>query len=243
MRCSRRIGVVLVRCVLLGVSCVTPDDCVVVGEYGNSKLNPLVESWNGGNWSIVPSPTPADGGTFVSVSCPKPAYCAAVGNYQTASGGNKNLAEIWNGTRWSITPIPNKPVANLNGVSCSSSTSCMAVGSYSKNHKGDTLVESWNGKLWKFVPSPSIPEVSFDPLAGVSCVSSSRCVAVGNANMSLVEVWNGKTWSVESSGNKGEGDYLVGVSCTSPTKCVAAGCYTYDGPKEGFVTKTLVESS
>ena len=63
-------------------------------------------------------------------------------------------------------------------VSCASSRSCMAVGSYIDLGM-TTLVESWNGTKWSIVPSPSNPDSHLAFLNGVSCTSSTSCIAVG----------------------------------------------------------------
>ncbi len=102
---------------------------------------------------------------------------------------------------WSITPSPNPGDSGdaLPGVSCTSSTNCVAVGWYNIASLGaGTLVESWNGSAWSVTSSP----VDGGKLNGVSCVSASDCVAVGsNVNTSgvsqtLIESWNGTAWSV-----------------------------------------------
>lgn len=67
-----------------------------------------------------------------------------------------------------------------------------------------------------------------DRLAGVSCVSASFCVAVGEAEpnepipvrKALAERWDGRTWTVMHSVKGGQ---LLGVSCTSTTFCMAVG--------------------
>jgi hypothetical protein len=66
----------------------------------------------------------------------------------------------------------------LNGVSCTNSTNCVAVGSYGNNLNLDqTLVEQWDSTAWSVVPSPD-PGYK-DALDAVSCTSSTNCVAVG----------------------------------------------------------------
>jgi hypothetical protein len=59
------------------------------------------------------------------------------------------LAEVWDGTSWSIDPIPPSPPSLagigglLDGVSCTSATSCTAVGSWPNSGEGElTLAEA-----------------------------------------------------------------------------------------------------
>jgi hypothetical protein len=88
--------------------------------------------------------------------------------------------------------------SELNGVSCVSPTTCVAVGDYWGAAGIDhTLIESWNGVAWSVVPSPSL--AAERTLYGVSCSSANWCVAVGThrtdismSSRTLVESWNGR---------------------------------------------------
>ena len=57
-----------------------------------------------------------------------------------------------------IVPSPNPNGARqsgLRGVSCTSGTTCFAVGDfYNRSRAPFTLVERWNGTSWATVPSP-----------------------------------------------------------------------------------------
>jgi len=43
-----------------------------------------------------------------------------------------------------------------------------------------TLVEKWNGSSWKLVNSPNTSSSQYDFFGGVSCVSTSFCIATGD---------------------------------------------------------------
>ena len=92
------------------------------------------------------------------------------------------LAERWNGAKWSIVPSPNPHVNTIvfDGVSCTSTSNCSAVGYYDVPKLGtsDTLVEHWDGKTWKIVASPNAAGGA-SSLVGVSCPSPFSCIAVG----------------------------------------------------------------
>jgi hypothetical protein len=195
-------------------------------------------------WSVTPTPNRGSGTDQLSgVSCAGAKFCMAVGNY---GGGIQTLTAGWNGRAWSIIPSPTprhsaSPIG-LSGVSCTSSSFCVAVGLYeplSPVPSNRPLVETWNGKAWSITPSPG---VNSSQLLGVSCVSATRCVAVGaNGNTSqgstLVESWNGKAWSVIHSPSVGTNDTLQSVTCRSASSCIAVGS------REGsFGMLTLVES-
>ena len=231
---------------LFGVSCVSASACTAVGSSGRYGEKTLVESWNGTQWRVVPSPNRSKYNALGGVSCVSASACTAVGWHGPgAPTGPSTLVESWNGATWSVVPSPN-PVAGgggiLSGVSCVSASACTAVGTAD----GGTLVESWNGATWSVVPSPNpAPGGALynNVLDEVSCVSSSACTAVGDYVKgsfvkTLVESWNGTAWSVVPSRNPGDKDsVLSGVSCVSASTCTAVGDYG-----QGPFGKTLVES-
>ena len=271
---------------LSGVSCTGPSSCDAVGNaISSSATNTLVESWNGSAWSVVSSPNPkgatnsqllavsctsvtscdgvgstatsgvtktlveqlptwivatsanvigATNNQLVAVSCTGVSSCAAVG-YVIVSGVVKTLAERWNGTAWSVVSSPNPTSATLSillGVSCVSSSSCVAVGKFATSTATKTLVESWNGSAWSIVASPNPTTVGF--LMSVSCSTGSSCTAVGQSGptvaKTLIEHWNGSVWSIAASPNPtGANNFLQGVSCVSALSCNAIGYSNFSG--------------
>jgi hypothetical protein len=231
---------------LWGVSCTSPTACTAVGsaEVG-ADYDTLIESWNGTVWSIVPSPSLTSPYAELSgLSCSSQTDCTAVGFEDT--NGEQTLIESWNGTTWSIVPSPNpSSIPGLSGdalgaVSCTTSTSCVAVGGNNtiSSHFFQTLIESWDGSTWSVVPSPN-GSGSASGLDGVSCLNPGDCTAVGGSQGgTLVEGWNGTAWSVVSSPNRGDpgSNSLSNVSCVGPLRCTAVGT---SGNRD---FKTLVES-
>jgi hypothetical protein len=145
---------------------------------------------------------------------------------------------------WSIESTPSGFFTDdLNGVSCTSPTTCTAVGSSAVS--GGilmTLVEDWNGSSWSVVPSPSVSSAN-NFLQSVSCTSSSACTAVGYTEQTnggeynqLIESWNGVIWSIVSNPSLAQpSSELLSVSCISPTACTAVGFV-------GGTDDTLVET-
>jgi hypothetical protein len=213
------------------VSCVSSRFCVAVGTSQGGLGEPpgftLVESWNGTEWSIVPTPNPGIFDELEGVSCVSVKACVAVGGFreEDATFSRHSLVESWNGTEWSVVPSPNGE-NSLSGVSCVSAKHCVAVG----RTLSGTLVESWNGSAWSVLESPN-PEGSGIPrLTGVSCVSARLCAAVGSdstkggPSQTLVETSKGGKWSIVPSANSASGvSYLNGVSCASTESCFAVG--------------------
>ncbi len=167
---------------LNAVSCTSATACMAVGRYSNgTSLLTLTESWNGASWSVVSSPSPGSNqNQLYGVSCTGSTACMAVGESENGSAADETLTESWNGASWSVVSSPDhgSDGNELYGVSCTSSTSCVAVGVYVVGIDYQTLVESWNGSSWALVSSPD-QGASDNYLYGVSCTSSTSCVAAG----------------------------------------------------------------
>lgn len=143
---------------LLGVSCTSARRCTAVGSYNNQAAQAgltLAARWNGKKWAIQRTPNPsaakASGSNtpLTAVSCTSARSCIAVG-YDSPEFGPSNgnpLAESWNGKQWAIIPTPNpNPVhgSGLQGVSCTSATTCTAIGYVIKGAAAATLVERYS---------------------------------------------------------------------------------------------------
>lgn len=136
---------------------------------------------------------------------------------------------------WKLQTTPNPPGAMnsfLSGVSCTSGTSCIAVGySISTSDVATTLAERWNGSAWSTQATPNPTGAVDSSLATVACTSSTVCTAVGhsfdsaNVERTLNERWNGSAWTVQSTPNPAgaNASTLVSVACTSSTFCIAVG--------------------
>ena len=159
----------------------------------------LVESWDGANWSIDTTPNENATDELFGVSCTSPTGCVGMGTYYNSSTGVTHaLVESWNGTTWSVIYNLSLSVGSGAGnVSCLSLTDCKGVG----QSANQTLALSWNGTVLSVVPSAN-PSITSDGLNGVSCLSPTRCFAVGstqspnNTFQTLIETWNGTDWSV-----------------------------------------------
>ena len=220
------------------VSCVTSSFCIAAGASSNGAVfGTLIEQWNGAAWSIVTSPsTSATLNILNGVSCVSSSFCVAAG-YAGAGANEQTLIEQWNGVAWSIVASPDTSATlenELDAVSCVSSSFCVAAG-YARNGTASTdtrrAVER-RGLVHRGEPSTS-PTLG-NALFGVSCLSSSFCVATGYASdtgdkdQTLVEQWNGAAWSIVASPDTSTtlDNDLYSVSCVTATFCVAAGSAT-----------------
>jgi hypothetical protein len=176
---------------LHGVSCSTAVACTAVGSYSNSPGidRPLAEARTGSGWVIQAAPLPAGAGSFVGlggVSCSAATACTALGSLASQGFGPvAAFAERWDGSNWTVQPIASPATAarvSLFRVSCPSSTECVAVGDYTDSASRQfTLAEAWDGASWTVQPSPNPPAALNSSLGGVSCPTTTDCIAVGSS--------------------------------------------------------------
>lgn len=222
---------------LTSVSCASAAACAAVGFDTIAGVSePFAASWNGKTWTAQATPVPKGfkHGVLSAVSCRSATNCTAVGAFDNAAGAEMLLAEHWNGKVWAVevTPAPaNYYGQSLVGVSCPSTSACIAVGSYFQLSGIQlTLADYWNGRTWTIQATPAGgPKY----LVSVSCTSTSACTAVGSyaknggAELTLVEHWNGKAWAVVSAPHPtgSQGTYPAMVACATATSCMDVGYY------------------
>jgi hypothetical protein len=172
---------------LSAISCPSATACTAVGSVDvGSSVDPLIESWDGASWaaSIAPLPAGSTNGQLRGVSCTSAGACTAVGSYVT-SLGSEPLAEGWDGTSWTVKYVPIPYYGGfedrglwLDALSCVGEE-CLAVGTASDTSgTWQTLAARWDGASWSLQRAPTL--ASLNGLAGVSCVTSSACTAVGS---------------------------------------------------------------
>jgi RHS repeat-associated protein len=234
---------------LNGVSCVSTNFCMAVGEYCTSQQSQgctsnggseqtLVEEWNGISWSIIPSTNASTSDNrLTGVSCSATTFCMAVGTYKCTSGkcsgSGQTLAEDWTGAGWSGSiAVPSSQYGSVDGVSCTSPTFCMAIGG--SNY---STAEEWTGTSWTLLSGPNAaPMTTYSTYmnGGISCAAVNLCFATGmycigsgcgGGWWSLIAEWNGASWSVVMLGSATAYELapLAGVSCSSATSCMAVG--------------------
>jgi hypothetical protein len=199
-----------------GVACTSTTSCIAAGEFenGQSAYATLAEKWNGTTWKSLAQPAQPRAGTagYEGIACPTTSTCYAVG----FTPGPKNeavLVEAWNGSHWSLMTVPN-PVSTsddrLNGVACTTTTSCVSVGYYENEGEiGKVIAEKLSGTTWSLQSGPNVPGAKLSELQAVACASANYCIAVGesvtgsNPEKTLGEIWNGTSWKLMSTINGG----------------------------------------
>jgi hypothetical protein len=179
------------------------------------------------------------GTSLIGVSCWSTTGCIGVGDF-LGGASDATLAGKWNGHSWTHLATPNAAgavLSELNDVSCTSASHCVALGTSNFN----VAVESWNGSSWKLwqpaVPPPVI-------LTAISCGSSSACEAVGDrtnekdAVVAGAEKWDGASLHLQTMPNVVGGE-LLSVSCQNAAHCMAVGDVTLSSSKA--TAETLAE--
>lgn len=213
------------------VSCVSGSWCMALTGGPESFHLTALETWvSTGNLALPPTATSV---APQRVSCVSTTFCIAVGHYDIGISETHTLAESWNGTGWTVlsTPTGEGQSNYLNGVSCTSSTSCTAIGT----NAGKAVALRWNGSEWK---SLGTPNAASNTSGDISCIAANVCVAELGAS-AKAERWDGTSWTAYTvpTPTGGSAPSLHGVSCyakleTEKTECFAVGSYTKE-------TKTL----
>ena len=202
---------------LTSVSCASASDCAAVGTAswigGGTPLPPVAVSSTDGGSTWNASSLPAGTYSLSDVSCPPTAgtpTCFAVG--ASNSGNSPTVLRSTNGgASWLEVNVPSDGTQQYTGVSCASSTACIAVG-------GGAIIATTNGTSWsaQTVPSGAAP-------SHVACANASACVAVGDQSSPTAAIYTtngGKTWL---AGSTPANALLVSASCSTASDCIASG--------------------
>jgi hypothetical protein len=173
---------------------------------------------------IPPSRIDARNGGLTAVSCASPKLCVAVDESGFALTTTNPKAKRWS-KPFRIDSGPNAP---LTGISCPSTKLCLAVDSAgnviaSKHPTGGS--KAWSHPL--HVDTATAPDGSAAGLNGISCPSTTLCVAVDGASPANAVVSTTPTLGTATWKTAAVGGLLTSVSCASTTLCVAAGSQHY----------------
>ncbi len=230
------------------VSCVPsqssyPYECEATGWYLNGSYDSaLAESSNGTGWyqgEFVPTPPQKNQVMFPNeISCAVVTsnipQCLFVGEHYNYGGKVEQLAEWGNANYFTVVDWRNPSGTTWSGlddVSCPTSTFCVAVGFAGKKRSSHATWFTWNGAAMKEKSIPQPPHSHNGELGGLSCATTTNCVAVGDYQnpagkwRSYAEIWANGKWTIDSTPNvRGQkASYFQGISCPSATECVAVG--------------------
>jgi len=200
--------------------------------------------WGPGTEIAQPSDAvPANAAQLQAISCTSPGNCVAVGGYQTSSGSGGLAATETDGT-WAsasaISPPSGASGEQLEGVSCTSTGNCVAVGqavvagAYEPIRVNETA-GSWGTATQIALPADAQTNGTYmDNATAVSCTSAGNCVAVGDyatasaSQSPFVAQESGGSWQAAQSLTlpaDAIGGAALGVACSAPGSCALAGSY------------------
>jgi hypothetical protein len=148
---------------LTAIGCSSTKACTAIGSTGDVEASevPFAERWNGAAWAVetMPVPEKSSKNHFAGITCNSETSCWAAGSDEISSSGWLPFVEHWNGTEWGIEHIPALPdtTGQLEGISCTSTTECQAVGwQYTGGTGSAPIVAKWHEGTW-IIGSPAIP--------------------------------------------------------------------------------------
>ncbi|HEX9518287.1 MAG TPA: hypothetical protein VF940_19145, partial [Streptosporangiaceae bacterium] len=225
---------------------------VAIGSWGRAITVPGLGALNKGRNAGV-----------LSVSCPSPGNCAAVGDYRDGGRHQQGFVVSERNERWHLAiEAPGLGALNKGGdarvssVSCASPGYCAAVGYYRNHGRQGFVVSERNGRWSRAVEVPGLGVLNRGgnaEVSSVSCVSQGYCAAAGfyrdgnGRQQGFVAIEQNGVWgrAVEVPGlgflNKGGNARVSSVSCASPGNCTAGGDYTSDasGRLQAFVVSEM----
>lgn len=232
---------------LAAVSCVSAGNCTAVGTLATPSAKtyaPAVVVESAGKWgSPVSIALPAGayaGGSLTgltAIQCSGVGNCEAVGRFANGPSGSTTpmAASETNGV-WSSASALGQPAngssqvsAWLTGLSCTSPSSCSAVGTYYDGQsQADPMVATEVNGTWS-TPSELLIASGYTPVQGlwsISCTSASCTaagpIASGTNDLAGVASESGGTWSSASPVSTTPGTAIYGISCTT-SGCIAVG--------------------
>ena len=162
--------------VITKLSCGAVGSCVGIG-YVQGTGRPLAMKFSSGTWSILANPkmpvTKPVTASLTSVNCQSASSCWVVGAFAGTGTSPTMLVMHFDGTSFTANGLPTpsgSTEAFLNDISCTSSTSCVAVGSSDT----DAIAESLSGSTWSEKSFPSLAT-----LTTISCPEVGTCDAYG----------------------------------------------------------------
>jgi hypothetical protein len=234
------------------IACPAVGGCVVLGEYSTptGADEDLIATEKSGTWTAVRAPLPA-GGTQATNLGPYTLRCTGVGDclgtslYQSPTSVAADVVEEVGGV-WSAVamPVPSNlrtgAFPTVSALACPLRGACVVVGTYETTSgltEGFVVTQEGGQFVAAQAPTPGANRGSI--LAGVACLTTTACVAVGSyvttSNVEQGLFVNDDAGKLTAAtpplpGNAASNPRaaLQAVSCGSSTLCVAVG--TYENP-------------
>jgi len=172
------------------LSCINSEFCVLGGTYQVTSNAPLqthafVSIYNGKTWTDEGITLELDvgiGGSLDTISCTSVSFCVAGGRYSDNTKRHHAFVSIYNGKTWTSSNPTNQIAGefegNVQSVSCTSESFCMAAGG---TDTGKAFVSLYNGKIWSTAVLDQTIAINTGGswIDGLSCISNEFCAISG----------------------------------------------------------------
>jgi len=221
--------------IFMGVAAVSACDIWEVGKSANSNSAspPMIDHFDGTNWTASSAPSPGFYNDLNAVSATSASDAWAVGTYTTTSASRHTLILHWDGSSWKQVASP--PGIGISSVSALSPGNAWAVGEYldTATSTQQVLILHWDGTSWTQDTRATGPG-SINFLFGVHASSANDVWAVGysgpeSAEQALILHYDGQSWTrtqVPALADNATGSELIGVHGDSAGDVWAVGDYT-----------------
>lgn len=210
------------------VDALSPDAAWAVGRASSGAGDvPIVAQWDGGAWTLLPSPPDLPEGALLGVAAISTDDLWVVGYAgDPALGTERAVAAHWNGFEWTSSPLRaaiGGGRSQLVAVSALSGTDVWAVG----YQRARPVIAHFDGATWSRSPT----DVRGDILA-VAPLEPDDVWAVGER----IQHFDGSGWT--EAGSLRGGEVLRSVAAVSPTDVWAVGTrVTGDGGPKPLVLR------
>ncbi len=192
------------------LSCPTTSFCVMASNHWDrsrgAQVHASVQLFAGGRWTEQGTPSPPRWryDALQAVDCLSPSWCMAIGDAWNLSGRSTTYADVYDQGAWTLLSVPPSPGevepglnSSLDGIACTSTTFCLAVGQAPGRHGEVATAASYDGQAWTALPVPRLPaselgrpgeiidnnKVTILPwnqgLTGVACSALTECTTTG----------------------------------------------------------------
>jgi photosystem II stability/assembly factor-like uncharacterized protein len=237
------------------LSCPSASTCIALGATTGNESIAIATSDGGASWSLrgsVAASVPNI--VWGYLDCLSTEHCVAVGS--NLDGAQSGLARFVaatttdGGSTWSVTSLPSLVVV-VDGLSCPSTTRCLALGGVVTSGGSTVAVTSSDGGASWAVGNTVALHPLLAPLQNdMSCASTAGCVIVGydtnggtggTFEQSVAAATSrdgGATWKAATMPSFPNFASLGAVACPTTSECVAVGSYV-----DGAVDVGIVVSS
>lgn len=186
-----------------GLSCISPNSCVAVGDRINSNRTPIY-TYDGNSWSRSSYSLRGTDRNVNAISC-----VSVSGTIQCRAAGDNGRFYSYSSGAMALTDTVGS--TNIYGISCVSSSQCRAAGNSGRFF-------TFTGGSWT-----NSDTVGSTTINSISCINNWGCVAVGASEKLYACSWPCSSSSAWSEIADFGGNTITSVVCLSSSNCKAVG--------------------